>query len=190
VPEDRLIRKQYGGGELKRLIDRFGTDLPSVENAEAEWGLLREKLLVEFETCRGAAEVCQRMIRSVAYTPIFPNLTCLARIALTIPLSTAWPERGFSAMKRVKTRQRSRLLDSTLCALLNISMNGPEQLTDEEGLMIARLWKDNKKRRRVFDRPEPAAAAADVDESAEEGASEANDFEINDEFENMDSFWL
>lgn len=93
-------------------------------------------------------------------------------------------------MKRVKTRQRSRLLDSTLCALLNISMNGPEQLTDEEAQMIARLWKENKKRRRVFDRPDPDAAAAGIGESTEADASEENDFEINDEFENMESFWL
>jgi len=49
-------------------------------------------------------------------------------VVLSIPLVTAWPERGFSTLCRVKTKQRNRLLNVTLNASINVSMNGPESL--------------------------------------------------------------
>jgi len=42
-------------------------------------------------------------------------------------LATTWPERGFSTLCRVKTKQRNRLLDVTLNALINVSINGPDR---------------------------------------------------------------
>jgi len=49
-------------------------------------------------------------------------------IVLSTPLATAWPERGFSTLCRVKTKQRNCLFDVTLNALINVSMNCPESL--------------------------------------------------------------
>ena len=68
---------------------------------------------------------------------------------MSIPLATAWPERGFSTLCRVKTKQRNRLLDITLNALINISINVPEQLTDEDAQKIAEKWQKTKDRRTV-----------------------------------------
>ena len=51
----------------------------------------------------------------------------LHSIALSIPLATAWPERAFSTLYHVKTKQQNRLLDVTLNALINVSMNSPDK---------------------------------------------------------------
>ena len=40
---------------------------------------------------------------------IFPLLFEMAELCLSIPVSSAWPERGASCVKRVKTQVRSRL---------------------------------------------------------------------------------
>ena len=82
----------------------------------------------EFEFCLDAIAVCSKIVRDKIFQEIFPELHLLCCIALSIPLATAWPERGFSTMCRVKTKQRNRLLDVTLNALINVLMNGPNHL--------------------------------------------------------------
>ena len=61
-----------------------------------------------------------------AVAAIYPCLSKLACIALVLPISTAECERCFSAMKRVKTELRNRLVTTTLDHLLRISICGLE----------------------------------------------------------------
>ena len=49
----------------------------------------------------------------------------LAQITLTVPVTNAWPERGASLVKRVKSRTRDTMKNDLVNALLNISINGP-----------------------------------------------------------------
>ena len=42
-----------------------------------------------------------------------------------IPINKDWPERGGSAIKRIKTNKRSTLKIDALNAILMISINGP-----------------------------------------------------------------
>ena len=49
----------------------------------------------------------------------------IAKIALIVPVSNAWPERGAISVKQVKTRMRSTIKMELLNALLMLSMNGP-----------------------------------------------------------------
>ncbi|KAL5022022.1 hypothetical protein ScPMuIL_001177 [Solemya velum] len=56
---------------------------------------------------------------------LYPNLARLAEICLVIPASIADCERGFSAMKRVKTDLRNRLSQKILNALMMVSVQGP-----------------------------------------------------------------
>ena len=60
----------------------------------------------EFEFCEDAGEACSKTARDEIIREMFPELHWLCCMALSIPLSTAWPERGFSAPCRVKTKQR------------------------------------------------------------------------------------
>ena len=60
----------------------------------------------------------------------------IAKAVLVTPVTNAWPERGASAVKRVKTRFRSQIKDDLLNSLLMITINGPAFKTAEyENLM-------------------------------------------------------
>ena len=70
----------------------------------------------------------------------------LAVIALVIPMSSADCERGFSALKRIKTRLRNRLSNRILNNLLMISIEGPE-LKDFDFEKAADVWGAQRNRR-------------------------------------------
>ena len=58
------------------------------------------------------------------YQYFFPGMLCVAEVCLSLPVSNAWPERGVSAINRIKTRMRSRIKDDMLEALMQVSING------------------------------------------------------------------
>ena len=66
------------------------------------------------------------MAGSDAYTDIFPEIFKLLNILLTLSVGTATVERSFSQMKLVKTRLRSKIIDSNLASLMRIAIEGPE----------------------------------------------------------------
>ena len=57
---------------------------------------------------------------------VYPNFCKLAQVCLILPLSTADCERAFSTtcMRRVKSRLRSQMNNSTLNHCMQISMEG------------------------------------------------------------------
>ena len=63
----------------------------------------------------------------------------LAKIAIIVPVTNAWPERGASAVKRIKTRQRSTMKNDLLNALLHISLNGPAVNSPESAHLLERV---------------------------------------------------
>ena len=80
---------------------------------------------------------------------LFPLLSSFAEAILSLPITNAWPERGVSAIKRIKTRLRSRLSNKMLESLLHIAINGPEVCTEECEQLIresAKMWLSQKKR--------------------------------------------
>ena len=80
--------------------------------------------------------------------------------ALSIPFSNAWPEHGGSALKRIKTRLRSRLQNDMLQALMQVSINGPPLHSDQCTELVcdsAQLWLKQKKRRTL---PKKGASTA------------------------------
>ena len=56
---------------------------------------------------------------------MFPTLSKLAQIYITLPPHTADCERGFSKMKLIKTDARNRMGEDSLDSLMRISINGP-----------------------------------------------------------------
>lgn len=81
-------------------------------------------------------------------TQLAPFIT-LANLALTMPLSTAECERGFSTLARIKTNQRNWLLNTTLSHLMMISIQGPTiaDVTSEWCDAVTRMWFKQKDRR-------------------------------------------
>lgn len=57
------------------------------------------------------------------YQHFVQGLLYLAELCLSLPVSNAWPERGASVVKRLKTRMRSRLRNDMLGALLHITLS-------------------------------------------------------------------
>ena len=60
----------------------------------------------------------------------------VAEIALTLPVSNAWPEHGASALKLVKSRLGSRLKNDMLQCLLHVKINGPDVLSPDAKTII------------------------------------------------------
>ncbi|XP_078383836.1 uncharacterized protein LOC144666311 [Oculina patagonica] len=101
-----------------------------------------------------ATEWCLKRLISLktSYSIVFPALTNIAEVCLSMPVSNAWPERGGSALKRIKTRLRNRLNVTMLQSLLMVSINGPKVGTTEcESLVTAAVekWQAQKKRRKM-----------------------------------------
>ena len=99
-----------------------------------------------------------------SFSPVFPALVTIAEVCLSMPVLNAWPERGCSALKRVKTRLRSRLSVEMLQTLLAKTINCPKVGTPEcDSLMNAavELWENQKKRRKLpRDRATPIPTAS------------------------------
>jgi len=90
----------------------------------------------------------------------------------------------------IKTKSRNRLLDRTLRALLSVSINGPEHLSDKEVFEIAEKWMKSKDRRTSLSCKK--LSATDTDENVIDDDSECCGIEINDESDDeldMNVFW-
>ena len=75
----------------------------------------------------------------------------LAEIAAVIPVSNAWPKRGASSMKHIKSRLRSCLKSDLLNALMQVAVNGPPAVL--ESLPVVEIavknWLGRKNRRKT-----------------------------------------
>ena len=188
IPLDANQRQLYGNQDLKLLIKRFKVASDEkILKVINDYQTLKDRMIMpEFEFCLDAIAVCSKIVRDKIFQEIFPELHLLCCIALSIPLATAWPERGFSTMCRVKTKQRNRLLDVTLNALINVSMNGPNHLDDESAVEVAQNWITAKNRRKVTKRALQTMMSAD---DIQETDAFADEQELCDEVE-IDKFVL
>ena len=117
-----------GSAKLQTLLDHYGSgDNPVVdaEECRAEWQLFSTFLQQECHDVP-AANVLGKLAVEETLKMVYPNLSKLATICLTSPVSNAECERVFSTLKRVKTRLRSTLKNKTLNHLIRIAMEGPE----------------------------------------------------------------
>lgn len=85
----------------------------------------------------------------------YPLVTDIVKIAIVTPVTNTWPERGASAIKRTKTRLRSRLKNDLLNGLLMLSINGPGYGSAEARTVIenaAKRWISARryKRRTIY----------------------------------------
>ena len=85
-----------------------------------------------------------------SFVTFFPLLLYIAEVVVSLPVSNAWPERGASAVKNVKTRLRSRLQNDMLQAILAVGINGPGvQSCLPVVKEAARVWLEAKERRKL-----------------------------------------
>lgn len=89
----------------------------------------------------------QMLSQRATYEHFMPLLLHIAEVCLSLPVSNAWPERGASALKRLKTRLRNTLKNDMLEALMHVSINGPG--IDECGSIIeaaVKKWLPKRKK--------------------------------------------
>ena len=81
---------------------------------------------------------------------MYRELCHIAKIIICLPVSNAWPERGGSAIKKIKTRLRSCLKHDMMSALLHVSTNEPEVLEADEFVKEATIrWTGLEKRTKL-----------------------------------------
>ena len=77
---------------------------------------------------------------------MFQNISTVASIYVSIPVSTASVERSFSQMKLIKTRQ-NQSGQSSLSYLMKMALQTPEKLSDSDLDAFISVW--NRKPRRI-----------------------------------------
>ena len=101
----------------------------------------------------------------------WPNILLLCELVFSLPFSTSRVEQLFSQLKIIKTKRRTNLHISTLCDLLEISMEGPPFSSFDDNAAIEYWWKDSCTTRRVNQNPrkeyQPRAGSDDACEEAD-----------------------
>lgn len=148
--EDTCSEK-YGEMQVEKLGEKYGLgDSPiiSCDDLKLEWLDFRIYML---SSC--SKKTVKDILSSLATqgsttAAAYPNLSKLAQICLVLPVGTADCERGFSTMKRIKTRLRSQMTNVTLNHCMRVSMEG--QAFDKFDLETAvNSWSLLKNRRIV-----------------------------------------
>ena len=105
----------------------------------------------------------------------FDKVVQLAKIACITPVTNAWPERGESAVKRIKSRTTSTMRNDLLNALLQISINGPEMNSSDANKLIEKAFlkfqqtrRNKKPNRLVVKTTMKVASTQTVDVEADE----------------------
>ncbi|CAB3984282.1 Hypothetical predicted protein [Paramuricea clavata] len=118
------VFKEYGMKDIVILADHFYQEMEDDIPAEILTPPVKRNLIAQTPT-EWVLEYLMKMRATFQY--LFPLLLEMVELCLSIPVSSAWPERGASCVKRVKTRLKNDRLE----LLLHISINGPGEMEDE-----------------------------------------------------------
>ncbi|XP_070545983.1 uncharacterized protein [Ptychodera flava] len=130
--------KTYGDNHIDAIGSHYFQALEAVEQDAkkcqllSEWRSFKYHLLDWKPECVALAKASKSLtatdlaiVKLVKIQEIYPLLSWIGEICITIPMSNAWPERGASAVKRIKTRLRNRLDSSMLNVLLHVTIMVP-----------------------------------------------------------------
>ena len=157
APKDNL--SQYGEEEVQTLLSHYGAEKPAetlLGEQKTREGIISSDIITEWKTFRqlfvskpqvNMTSQLKDLALDEMLTTLFPNLSKIAKISLTIPVSTASVERSFSQMKLIKTRLRSSLSDKSLSNLMKIAIESPTELSNSNLEEIVDIW--NRKNRRI-----------------------------------------
>ena len=143
----------YGDNEVAILTAHYGQDKSAEATTGKQYikeGLISTEVSTEWKTYRHYLskqpkdtfkKQLKEMSSETMMVSMFPNLSTLAKIYLTIPVSTASVEKSFSQMKMIKTRLRNRIGESSLSNLMKIAIETPRKLSAEDLESIIEVWK-------------------------------------------------
>ena len=153
----------HGDAEVKVLADHFFHDDSEAEEFKTEWKKLKYDLLswkehIPKETVDGKKGTTTEwslkrvMAMKSTFGQVYPRFVQVAEVALAVPVSNAWLERGASQLKLIKTRIRTQIKNDLLASLLHININGPVPYTEAYDSLVSKavdMWKAAKKRRKL-----------------------------------------
>ncbi|KAK3086354.1 hypothetical protein FSP39_017317 [Pinctada imbricata] len=153
--------KTYGKTQVQIIAEHFfKEDVESKEEMIAEWSAFKYHLLrmkhdmkndSGTQNSTSTQSALQRLLQlRVPEGPLFPKFAKVAAVILSLPVSNAWPERGASAIKRIKTRLRNRIKNPMLGSLMQVSINGPD-VTEAKNIIddSVKSWYEVKQRRKI-----------------------------------------
>ena len=131
----------YGEDSIKTLVAHYGVEKTAgtlqgeekvkekiiSDDVTTEW-----KTFQQFMSKANMKLQLKGLVTNDMLTAMFPNLSTLGNICLSIPVSTTSVERSFSQMKLLKTHLRNHLSDSSLSHLMKIAIESPDKLSDSE----------------------------------------------------------
>lgn len=154
----------FGDKSIRILYKQFCSDDESVTENQclAEWHLLKYHLVRWKPEIPNASELGRQMLtctewclkKFISQKPdiqhIYPVLTKIVENILSIPVSNAWPERGASKVKLIKTDLRNKLKNDMLDGLLQITINGPDACSDQADKLVEKAvqnWLESPRRK-------------------------------------------
>ena len=92
-----------------------------------EWVVFRQLMGNNFRTCT-LQTMAANLLPSAEVKETYPNMITLMTLALTMPVSTASCERGFSKHNLIKNKIRARLKTENVATLMRMSLDTPDLL--------------------------------------------------------------
>ena len=118
--------QSFGVENLVTLADHYTSTLVNLDELKGEWELFKNSAGPSLPLrSMKAQQVMALLVEKEDMVHLFPNLFRIALAGLLVPSSTADCERGFSALKRIKTPLRNRLGNPITVQLMFISIEGP-----------------------------------------------------------------
>ena len=118
-PEADMLHS-FGLDQLAILSDHFPPTIVDPEKLTSEWELFKNSACESLQArSQKAHENMALLVEKEDLAELLPNLFNLALIGLLIPTPTADCERGFSALKRIKTPLRNRL-SNQICVISSL----------------------------------------------------------------------
>ena len=143
IPSTEAV-ELYGNDFVTELSQYYHVDTCM---AQQEWESVCLLLQTQEFKDKSATHILTTLSSNETLLALYPILSRFAQVALTLSVSNADVERGFSCMNRVKTELRNRLTVSSLDNLLRISTEGPDKDFDF-GAAVAK-W-SSMRNRRIF----------------------------------------
>ena len=129
-PKDPQEMRSYGIGQITKVAEVLAKHRDYQEELEVEWRILMRNFLAhpgfEEDTKLDAATFWQSYLgKDSAEFEFPPKVRFVVHSSLSLPASTADPERSFTVMKSIRPQSRNRLCAERIDALMRIRLNGP-----------------------------------------------------------------
>ena len=151
IPETLEDLAIYGEHEVAILCNHFNSNLERAncqvdEIFQTEWPAL--KMFMFKNRRKHKTEHMYKKLFSSSLKEKFRNILMLIEIILVIPTSSAICERGFSAMKKIKTDWRAGLQSEMIDNLMAISLSGPPIEEYDCSRALSLWWNGGQRKRR------------------------------------------